>query len=341
LDRLKTSAKPTEPAPSLIELLKPSEIKAYKPPPGILLAGDNHIVRGNTFVIGGAPGVGKSRATVALSEAGATGYEWFALKIHCQFPTIIIQNENGRFRLQQEFANLDEAVLDKYLRISSPPPQGLCFHKEAFREQLKRLFGEFPPAVVMLDPWSAVSHDDKRKDYLESFELVQETMPTGDLAPALGIIAHTRKPLPAERANRGRSLLNLLAGSYVLGSIPRTVWILQSATDDVSDNRVVVTCCKNNDGQLGDRSVWTRDNGLWSPVPGFDWDAFDNPQQPGTKTGSAITEQAMATVFEHGYKAMKLAEAVAALMKLTGLTKSPCYRAMDLNGPSNTDSSLT
>jgi hypothetical protein len=41
-----------------------------------------------------------------------------------------------------------------------------------------------------------------------------------DDAPALGIVAHTRKPRAEERAN-GRALLNLLAGSYVIGSVPR------------------------------------------------------------------------------------------------------------------------
>ena len=160
LARLKNSTKPIEPAPSLIEILTPGEVKAYKPPPGTLLVGDNHIVRGNVFLIAGPPGVGKSRATVALAEAGATVFECFGLKPHCRFSVIIIQNENGRFRLQQEFANLDETVLDKYLRISPPPPQGLCFYKEQFREQLKKLFDTFPPAVVILDPWNAVSRDD-------------------------------------------------------------------------------------------------------------------------------------------------------------------------------------
>jgi AAA domain len=333
LARLKNSTKPTEPAPSLIEVLTPSEVKAYKPPTGTLLVGDNHIVRGNVFVIGGAPGTGKSRATVALAEAGATRYEWFGLTVHCNFSLIIIQNENGRYRLQQEFAQLDTTLLDRYLRITPPPPHGLCFYKEQFRDQLKRLFETFPPAVVILDPWSAVARDDKQKDYLEGFELVQETIPSGDLAPALGIAAHTRKPKPEDRANRGRNLLNLLSGSLVLGSIPRTVWILQNASDLVTDNRVVVTCCKNNNGQEGDRSVWERGNGLWSPVHGFDWNAFDNPPQPGKK-GSAITDQAMGSIFEFGYKGLKLTEAVAALIKLTGLSKSPCYRALDLdNGP--------
>jgi hypothetical protein len=113
-------------------------------------------------------------------------------------------------------------------------------------------------------------------------------MPSGDLAPALGIIAHTRKPTAMERANRGRALLNLLSGSLVLGSIPRTVWILQNASDSVTDNRVVVTCSKNNEGFPGDRTVWERTNGLWTQVTGFDWNAFDNPVQPG-KNGKGLS----------------------------------------------------
>ena len=334
LYRLKKDTKPIDPAPpSLIEICTPSEVKAYQPPPGTLLVGDNHIVRGSIFVIGGAPGTGKSRATVALAEAGAYCYEWFGQIVHCNFSTIIIQNENGRYRLQQEFANLDETVLDKYLRITPPPPYGLCFGKEAFRDQLKRIFDSFPPGIALIDPWNAVAHDYTQRDYLEAFELVQETIPGGDLPPALGIIAHTRKPRPDERANKGRALLNLLSGSYVLGSIPRTVWILQNASDSVTDNRVVVTCCKNNNGELGDRTAWIRDNGLWTPVIGFDWDAFDNPPQPGTGKGLAITEQAMAAVFEFGSKELTLKEAVAELMKLTGVSQRTCYRALYLNGP--------
>jgi len=46
---------------------------------GLVLASDNHLVRGSVFVLGGPPGVGKSRATVALAEAGATRSDWFGL----------------------------------------------------------------------------------------------------------------------------------------------------------------------------------------------------------------------------------------------------------------------
>jgi AAA domain len=104
-------------------------------------------------VVGGAPGVGKSRGAVALAEAGATGYEWFGLKIPSKFKTLIVQNENGRFRLQQEFSEFDCNLLDQYVRITPPPPYGLCFDNLDFRLQLEEQIQEFDPAIVIIDPW--------------------------------------------------------------------------------------------------------------------------------------------------------------------------------------------
>ena len=60
-------SQPEKPRP-LIEFKTPSQLKNYVPPPGTVLVGDCHIVCGSAFVIGGAPGVGKSRASVALAE---------------------------------------------------------------------------------------------------------------------------------------------------------------------------------------------------------------------------------------------------------------------------------
>ena len=102
----------------LIEFKKPSELKNFIPPPGIILIGDCHIVRGSVFVIGGAPGVGKSRASVALAEAGATAQDWFGLTVQMKFKTMIVQTENGPFRLSKEFGGLDCEALEDYVRIS-------------------------------------------------------------------------------------------------------------------------------------------------------------------------------------------------------------------------------
>jgi hypothetical protein len=260
-----------------IECHRPSYFLTYEPPPDLVLCGDNHIVRGAPFVIGGAPGVGKSRASTALALAGALQVPWFGLEIMIGFRTLIIQTENGRFRLKKEFAEINQPELEDHLMICPPPPYGLCFSKKEFRDQLRNYQDNFAPHVVVVDPWNAIANSDQMRDYKESFDVVREVFDIGnEKGPALGILAHTRKPIIGERAN-GRALLNLLAGSYVLGSIPRTVFIMQSASDDVNETQVVWTCCKNNDGRLGPRSAWERRNGLFVPVKDFDWDEFDDP----------------------------------------------------------------
>lgn len=312
----------------LIEFRSPSQLKAFVPPLGMVLVGDCHIVRGGVFIIGGAPGVGKSRAGVALAEAGATGLKWFGLTIHRKFKTLIVQNENGEFRLSKEFADLDCGALDAWVRVCPPPPFGLCFDQEGFRAALTQEIAEFQPDVVLLDPWNAAARDDKVKDYLETFKLVRSVIPAGDDAPALGIVAHTHKPKSDERTS-GRALLNLLAGSYVLGSVPRCVFIMQAASDDPEDGRVIWTCCKNNDGEMGERSVWARANGLFGPVGDFDWDEFDNPNKSERVT---IAEGDLETVFEHGAKQLTKSEARDALRELTGAGRSAAYAALDSKG---------
>ena len=44
--------------------------------------------------------------------------------------------------------------------------------------------------------------------------------------PALGIIAHTRKPQLNEKRTGGTGLMHLLAGSYILTSVPRCIFVM-------------------------------------------------------------------------------------------------------------------
>jgi AAA domain len=310
----------------LIEFRSPLQLKKFEPPPGIILAGDCHIVRGSVFVIGGAPSVGKSRAAVALAEAGATRHEWFGLPVHRQFKTMIVQTENGEFRLSREFGELDCEALENFVRICPPPPYGLCFARDGFREQLAAAVAAFAPDVVIYDPWNAAAREQDSREYLDTFDALKSVLPLGDDAPALGIVAHTRKPRADERAS-GRALLNLLAGSYVLGSVPRTVFVMQPASDDTTDNRIVWTCCKNNDGELGACSAWERSNGLFAPVIDFDWQTFDAPNSNRRQT---ITETDVAEVFADG--PLSKTEAAKRLQESTGASKATAYRALDLNG---------
>jgi hypothetical protein len=283
-------------------------------------------VKGNTFVIGGAPGVGKSRGAVALALAGATCSDWFGLTVHRKFKVLIVQNENGEFRLSRDFAQLNCETLDDYVRICPPPPYGFCFARAEFRAQLAAAIAHFKPDVVIFDPWNAAAYEQDSREYLDTFDALKSVLPQGDDAPALGIVAHTRKPKTDERAS-GRGLLNLLAGSYVLGSVPRTVFVMQAASDDTTDNRVVWTCCKNNDGALGARSAWERCDGLFEPVADFDWQSFDAPEKDRR---AVITEADVRAVFEIG--ALTRTEAREALEEITGASRASIFRALNPKG---------
>ncbi|HEY1791265.1 MAG TPA: AAA family ATPase [Verrucomicrobiae bacterium] len=315
------------PSKPMIEFFKPSQLTAYNPPDGLQLVGDHHVDKCGPYVIGGAPGVGKSRSAVALAVAGATGADWFGLKVHRQFKTMIIQAENGRMRLKNEFSDLNCAELDEYVRLCPPPPYGFAFERPAFIETLKREIDTFQPDNVLLDPFNRLARDDKARDYSLAFEALMSVLPTGDDMPALGIVAHTRKPKSEERAN-GRALLNLLAGSYLIGSVPRSVFIMQAASDEPSDGRVVWTCCKNNDGAMGDRSIWERRNGLFVPVIDFDWDTFDGN---GEKRRTVSLED-LEALFEGGKRQLIRQRAVEELIELTGLAKSACYTVLRTDG---------
>jgi hypothetical protein len=314
---------PVQPNEPLIQFKSPLELKNFVPPPGNILVGDCHITQGTVFVIAGAPGVGKSRALVALGVAGATEDGWFGLPVHRRFKTMIVQTENGQFRLSKEFSELDCEALEDYVRVCTPPPYGLCFRREDFRKQLADAIGEFKPDIVGFDPWNAAAREQDSKEYLDTFDALKSVLPRGDDAPVLGIVAHTRKPKSDER-HSGRSLLNLLAGSYVLGSVPRTVFVMQAASDDVTDNRVVWTCCKNNDGELGDRSAWERRNGLFVPAEFFDWDAFDHP--PKEKRG--LKPEILREFLMKGREYEK-SQIVSIIMKETGRGKTAAYDLVD------------
>jgi hypothetical protein len=91
------------------------------------------------------------------------------------------------------------------------------------------------------------------------------------------------------------------------GSVSRCVFVMQLASDDPQDNRVVWTCCKNNDGELGARSAWELCNGLFAPAHDFDWDTFDKPH---TDERVTITGNDLAEIFENGEKQLTKSEAV-------------------------------
>ena len=311
---------------SMIEFYSPNELRDFTIPEGVKLIGDYHLERGNITVLGGPPGVGKSRAVTALAVAGATGKDWFGLNVHHPFKTMILQAENGRVRLKNEFADLDCDTVNEQILISSPPPSGFAFLDDLFIKQLSEAVSNFKPDVFVIDPWNQLTRDITERDYMEAFERIREVLPKGENSPAIVIVHHTRKPRFGEKAN-GRSLLNILSGSYVLTSVPRTVFVMQPASDSPEDKRIVWTCCKNNNGEMGERSVWEIGKGLCERIDEFDWEAFDKGE--GTKSAPIVTLDHLKQLFNNGKVCLKKSEAVRKLQAIAVIGRTAAYEALN------------
>jgi hypothetical protein len=272
-----------------VPLWSPSSFTGFEPPEDFVLMGDCHLTRGNLTVLGGWPGVGKSRAALGLAIAGARGVPWLGHRIHARFRSLIIQCENGPYRLKSELTEALAGIdLDDWLRISPPPPYGLLFQEPAFREELRAKIADWQPGLVIIDPWNRAADGDKQADYRGALDAVFECLPDDPSAkPAVLVIHHMRKKSNEAIRKTGRDLLHELAGSYQIGSAARAVFALEPASKDVTDGTVVLTCCKNNDGKEGAPSAWHRRNGLFDPNPDFDMEAFLSGDE-GKNSASAI-----------------------------------------------------
>ena len=87
-------------------------------------------------------------------------------------------------------------------------------------------------------------------------------------------MAYLRKQDSGDGRKKGRDLLPELSGSGMIGSVARSVFVLEPASPDANDDTVVWTCAKNNDGREGCSTAWYRRNGLFEPAEEFDLDEF-------------------------------------------------------------------
>ena len=321
-----TECPETEPI-EWLQAWTPSQFRTYEVPEDFVLIGDNHIQRGGITVLGGWPGVGKSRAAMAAGLAGATGKSWFGLPVHARFRTLIIQTENGEHRLKGEFDAIGDQPgvdLDEWIRVTPPPPFGLAFDSPEFCAAVSKLIDEFEPGLIVIDPWNAVAADDRIRDYRASLDALRACLPSDpSKRPAILVIHHMRKKSGNHVKKHGRDLLHELAGSYAIGATARCVYAMEPATSDSMDDRVIFTCCKCNDGPEGEPSAWHRRDGFFEPCLNFDWKAhLEGEEKPERGISKAVVKSTMG---DAGHKRSELA---AALEEKTSKGRTTCYNAI-------------
>lgn len=310
-----------------IRFYSPRQLVQYEPPDDELLVGDQHIVKGKMMVIGGPPGTGKSRASTELAMCGVTGEDWFGLKVHTPFKTMIIQNENGLTRLMKEYRERAGAgKAHDMIRVSEPPPYGMSFSDPVFRADLSEEIRSFNPDVIVIDPFNAVANDDSQREYKATFDAILGALPKGPEKPALVIVCHTRKPKPDEIRTGGSKMMHLLAGSHILSSCPRSVFIMMPANEsDETDRHRVWFNPKNNDGLEAGRSAWRLSHDGFHKAEDFDWESFDKGGQKRVTMRDEFIIEALADSPDRK-------GAIVRLMKASRLGKRACEMALSEKG---------
>ena len=311
----------------MIEFLRPSEIAEYVTPENHFLVGDSLIQRGALTIFAGPGGVGKSRAVFSLAVSAARGESnWMGFPIHFGFKTMVVQSENGLPRLSKDFQKLgDAAGLDGRLIVSAPPDGMIAMKNLNFRDDLTAAAREFGPDMIVFDPLNSMVSDSQERDIIELLAYLRQIAGEVGTNPALLVVHHLRKPREGDK-HRGRSMANLLAGSYVITSSARAVMTLQAATDAEDDPHTVLTVAKCNDGVMAPRSAWRRtDGGFFAHADDFDWTAFDGQSGPMAK----IREEHILRLFDYGARTMTQAAGAKKLQELTDCGRSAAYSALD------------
>ena len=297
----------------------PSCLAAYEPPENVNLVGESHLQRGGTAVLGGAAGVGKSFAVTNLAVAGVTGEEWFGLKVHEQFKTLMIQGENSLSRLKEEFAPYDTALLDDWIRVSE---SYIDFSSSGYMASVGKEIKSFDPDCIILDPWNHIVTLDNIESCTKAIKQIETLRKFGSKERLILIVAHTRKPKSDSKPS-GRDLLHEISGSLKLGSYARAAFVMESIKDDNEKSSIRFTCCKNNNGALGAPTVWNFDKGRFTKES-------DVPAVGSSKKRKGITKehlkQALATPVTK-----KLA--VKSLEVTSGQSNSSCYKVFQEDSP--------
>lgn len=313
-----------------ITFQSPAQCKAWKPPANWILVGDCHVTRGDITILAGPPGCGKSRSLNTLAIAGARGKpgSWLGMPVQTQFKTMICQAENGLYRLRQDWFDFATPNLEEHVRVCDPPPYGFQFGNPEFRAALAAKIEQWKPDVVAVDPWNRVSGDDGAADFTTALDQLRSVCAKLKNPPAFVIVHHFKKSDGSERYSV-RGLLEKLSGSYTLGAAARCVIGMIHASDEAAEDRVVVKCCKNNNGQLGEPGCWQRRGSDFVKVEEFDWAEFERPPEPGGRRIEAADVQA---VFTGGRRLTRKAAVAELCQPPHNFRHSAAYAALATTG---------
>jgi len=316
------------------------ERREYVPPVGLDLVGDCEIMKGmeGIAVLAGPGGSGKSLLLAGLCLGGAIGQGfWQKRKVHRKFKSLVIQGEVGPRRLSrtmQDFASKHpEADIDNHVFYSDPPPFGYSIHDQRFWAELAKQIKRIQPDLLVIDPISGLAVVDEANEVMDALRIIRQAAGTGDNAPCILLVAHTKKPR-SEESIRGRNMANMVSGSVQWVNASRVTYLcLPWDSDEMEDDRVYFATPKLNDAANYAPSVWHRRFGTF-----FEHDPNTDPRTWGKDKSEEERHEERRKIGKEDVEAafgdrtgMKRNELVKALVSL-GHDEATCYRATGPNG---------
>jgi hypothetical protein len=312
----------------LVELLTLQQARDFVPDPRTFIIGQGLVAMGEWSVLAGWPGLGKSRLLTTLAVAGAKGSgSWMGYEIRRPFKTLIIQSQNSVWRIKSEVAHLPP---EAGAWIQWTKPHAMNFSRPDYRAELRRVVEQWRPDVIGLDPWNVIARDEGQSDYLEAIENVKSVVDSADHTPAVVVVAHLRKQRGGDswRPKTGRAMLDELSGSFALGAEARTVFVVQPASLEMTDDRVIFDCAKSNNDQPLPMSAWHRRNGEFVACSDFDFDSWLSPTEDDNRR--QITEADLAAIFNEKDGLTHTRTEAVKLLRARGFSQATAYRATDL-----------
>jgi hypothetical protein len=267
-----------------LTVLTPDEILALPRDEHACIMGDRLLAKGQSLVIAGQPGLGKSKLALQFAFACNTGRDFCGLVTHGRgLRWLLLQTENSVARLQEDLAALkkwagsefDQSLL--HLQVIRSDEDGfLCLDDKATVARISNTIQLVQPDGVIADPLRdfGVGNLDSDADMIATLRELSRLVRLGNPDRALILLHHALtgragvvKAFGLERAGFARN------SKALLGWTRAQINVIPGAED--SNETLVLTCGKNSNGkEFPPVAVRRNGDGIYEVADDFDIESW-------------------------------------------------------------------
>jgi AAA domain len=301
------------------------------------LLGDRLLAKGQSLVIAGQPGLGKSRLALQLAVACISGKPWCGIETHARgLRWLVLQTENGAERLRKDCAALKKWAGDDFdqsllhIQVFRTDNDGfLCLSDPATVARIEATIRRVQPDGVIADPLRDFSIGDLNSDadMIATLRELSRIVRRGNPDRALVLLHHAivgragiAKAFGLERGGFARN------SKALLGWTRAQINVIPGAEDN--NEQLVLTCGKNSNGKEFPPIAVRLDPGtmIYEPDTSFDMEGWrEEVSAPGK---ASVKPQIFRELLKKGrdYDKRKVVELVR---EEKGLGKTRAYELVD------------